>query len=323
MSNYRFGIIGAGNIANHFCNAVKLVEGAQVVAVASSDAARAEAFAARNGIAQHYGSYEEMLSNADIDIVYIATTHNFHMENIRLCLEHGKHVLCEKAMVLTADDAKEAFALAREKGLFLMEAMWTRFLPQYTRAKQWIREGRIGSIQSGNVVIGFRVAQDPESRILNPRLAGGAMYDIGVYAIEPIAYLIGEPIVDVLGCWRPHAVTGVDERASMILRFPGCDATLQCMVSATPKEFVMLTGSEGYIEFPFVTGGHTVRLYDGERRLVEEFHQPWENGFVFEIEEVIRCIAAGKLTSDIMPPEDTIACAKVYDAVLRGESFAQ
>lgn len=323
MSICRFGIIGAGRIANQFCDAVKRVEGAELVAVASTDADRAREFARRNGIPESYGSYTQLLENADINIVYIATTHNFHMENIRLCLEHGKHVLCEKAMVLTAADAEEAFALAREKGLFLMEAMWTRFLPQYVRAKQWIREGRIGAIQSGNVVIGFRVAQNFEDRLLNPALAGGAMYDIGVYAIEPLSYLVGEPVEDVLSCWRPHPVTGVDERASIILRYHSCDATLQCLFSATPKEYVMVNGDRGYIEIPFVTGGHTLRLYDQERRLVEEYHEPWENGFVFELEEVVRCVGAGLTESDVMPGRDTIECAKIYDAVLRGKSFVK
>lgn len=315
MSVCRFGIIGAGNIAGHFCRAVSMVEGAEVVAVASKSAERAANFAARNGVAQSYGSYEQMLSQADINVVYIATTHNYHMENIRLCFAYGKHVLCEKAMVLHEADAREAFALAKEKGLFLMEAMWSRFLPQYQKAKQWLTEGRIGAVQAASVVIGFKGSPDPKGRILNPDLAGGAMYDIGVYAIEPLAYLLGEPVEDVISVWRP-AVTGVDERVTMTLRFPSCDAALQCLVSSPAKEYVILNGSDGVIELPFVSGGHTVRLYDENRRLVEEFHEPWENGFVYEVEEVVRCIAAGKLTSDIMPPEDTIACAAIYDQVL-------
>ena len=318
MEICRFGIIGAGGIAAHFCNAVKSVEGAKVVAVASSSMARAEDFAARNGIGECYGSYEDMLREADINIVYIATTHNFHMDNIRLCVAYGKHILCEKAMVLTAADAREAFRLAEEKGLFLMEAMWSRFLPQYQKAKEWIDTGRIGPIQSANVVIGFRAPQDPQGRLLNPRLAGGAMYDIGVYAIEPLTYLVGEPVTDVMGCWRPHPVTGVDERCAMILRFPGCDATLQCLLNANVRQYVMVYGGKGYVEIPFVNGGHTVRLFDENRRLVEEFHEPWENGFVYELEEVVRCIAAGRTRSDIMPPEATIECAEVYDRILRG-----
>ncbi len=316
MKTCRFGVIGAGTIAAHFCRAVKLVEDAEVVAVASASASRAAAFAEKNGVGASYGSYEEMLLKEDLDAVYIATTHNFHMDNIRLCLGYGKHVLCEKPMVLTAADAEEAFALAKEKNLFLMEAMWSRFLPQYQKAKEWITSGRIGAVQLANVTIGFRCDPDVNGRMLNPDLAGGAMYDIGVYAIEPIQYLIGEPAVDVMGVWRPHPVTGVDERVTMILRFPSCDAALQCMINGNAKEGVVLNGTDGYIEIPFVTGGYHVRLYDSGRNLVEEFYEKWENGFVYEIEETVRCIREGRLTSDVMPPEDTVACAAIYEKIL-------
>lgn len=317
MNICRFGIMGAGGIANHFCNAVKLADGAEVVAVASKSAERARAFAEANGIGCSYGSYREMLAREDINIVYIATTHNFHMELIRMALNAGKHVLCEKAMVLTEADAREAFALAREKGLFLMEAMWSRFLPQYQKAKQWIEEGRIGTLQSANCVIAFRAPQHPEGRLLNPALAGGAMYDIGVYAIEPLTYLIGEPVVDCAGFWRPHPVTGVDERVTAMLRFPSCDAAIQCLFSANAREYYYINGDRGYIEIPFVSGGHTIRLYDENRALCEEFTDCWENGFVYEIQEVIRCVREGKLHSDIMPPEATIECAKIIGKILR------
>lgn len=318
MAVCRFGIIGAGSIANHFCKAVEMLEEAEVVAVASSSEERAKAFAQANQIPQSYGSYEEMLQKADINIVYIATTHNFHMDNIRLCFDYGKHVLCEKAMVLTAADAEEVFRLAGEKNLFCMEAMWSRFLPQYQRAKQWIEEGRIGSIQSANVVVGFKATVDPGHRLISPDLAGGAMYDIGVYAIEPLAYLVGEPIEDCLGVWRKHPVTGVDERATVILQFHSCDAAIQCMFTANPKEYVIINGSEGIIELPFVSGGHDAYLYDVRRNLVEHFRDEWPHSFQFELEEVIRCIREGRITSEIMPPEATIQCARVYDKILRG-----
>lgn len=317
MNICRFGILGAGNIANYFCNGVKLTEGAEVVAVASKDAARARAFAQRNAIPDAYGSYDELLRREDIDAVYIATTHNFHLELIRLALNAGKHVLCEKAMVLTEADAREAFALAKEKGKFLMEAMWSRFLPQYQMARQWIKDGRIGAVQSAACSIGFRANQDPEGRILNPSLAGGALYDIGVYAIEPLTYLLGEPAEDVLSVWRPHAVTGVDERVTAILRFPSCDAVIQATVSASPKEYYYITGDKGFVEIPFVTFGDTVRLFDENRNLVEEVVEHWENGFVYEIREVMQCIREGRLSSEIMPPEATIECAQLYDKILR------
>ena len=318
MSICRFGIIGAGSIAAHFCKGVKLVEGAEVVAVASSSEERAKAFAQANGVPQAYGSYEEMLRSADINVVYIATTHNFHMDNIRLCFEYGKHVLCEKAMVLTAADAREVFRMAKEKGLFCMEAMWTRFLPQYQKAKQWIEEGRIGKIQAATSVVGFKAQVPASHRLVAPELAGGAMYDIGVYAIEPLAYLVGEQIEDAVGVWRKYPETGVDERATVILRFDSCDAMLQCMFTANPKEYTIINGSDGYIELPFSSGGHDAMLYDVKRNLVEHYRNEWPHGFVFEIEEVVRCIRDGRITSDIMPPEDTIACAEVFDKVLRG-----
>ena len=318
MSICRFGIIGAGSIAAHFCKGVKLVEGAEVVAVASSSKERAKAFAQANGVPQAYGSYEEMLRSADINVVYIATTHNFHMDNIRLCFEYGKHVLCEKAMVLTAADAREVFRMAKEKGLFCMEAMWTRFLPQYQKAKQWIEEGRIGKVQAATSVVGFKGQVPATHRLVAPELAGGAMYDIGVYAIEPLAYLVGEQIEDAVGVWRKYPETGVDERATVILRFASCDAMIQCMFTANPKEYTIINGSDGYIELPFSSGGHDAMLYDVKRNLVEHYRNEWTHGFVFEIEEVVRCIRDGRITSDIMPPEDTIACAEVFDKVLRG-----
>jgi predicted dehydrogenase len=221
-------------------------------------------------------------------------------------------------MVLTAADAEEVFRLAGEKNLFCMEAMWSRFLPQYQRAKQWIEEGRIGSIQSANVVVGFKATVDPGHRLINPDLAGGAMYDIGVYAIEPLAYLVGEPIEDCLGVWRKHPVTGVDERATVILQFHSCDAAIQCMFTANPKEYVIINGTEGIIELPFVSGGHDAYLYDVRRNLVEHFRDEWPHSFQFELEEVIRCIREGRITSEIMPPEATIQCARVYDKILRG-----
>ena len=316
MNSFRFGILGAGNIANYFCNGVKQTEGAQVAAVASKSLERARAFAHKNGIPDAYGSYDELLAREDIDAVYIATTHNFHMELIRLALNAGKPVLCEKAMVLTEAHAREAFALAKEKGLFLMEAMWSRFLPQYRKARQWIEEGRIGSIQSAACSIGFRANQDPNGRILNPKLAGGALYDIGVYAIEPLTYLIGEPVEDVMGLWRPHKVTGVDETVTLILRFPSCDAAIQATIAANPREYYYITRDKGFIELPFVTFGDRVRLYDENRNLVEEVVEPWENGFVYEIREVMRCVREGRLYSETMPPEATIECARIYDKIL-------
>lgn len=193
----QFGIMGAGNIARKFADAVRQVEGAQVAAVASKSLERAQAFAQEQHIPAGYGGYQEMLQRPDIDAVYIATTNNFHYENILQCLEHGKHVLCEKSMVLHTRQAEEVFALAREKGLFLMECMWVRFLPKIQKVKEWVETGRIGRLKCAQGNLGFYAGKDLTTRAYNPALGGGSMYDLGVYLIEVLGYFATEPLAQV------------------------------------------------------------------------------------------------------------------------------
>ena len=318
MSKLRFGIMGAGGIAGHFVRATRLADTAEVVAVASKSIERAEKFAKENNIAS-FCTYDELLARDDVDAVYVATTHNFHYENIKACLENGKHVLCEKAMVLTEKDATELFALAESKGLFLMEAMWTRFLPSMQKAKKWITDGKIGNIQNISGVIGFKGKDDINGRLLNPDLAGGALYDIGVYVIEIASFLAGEKIVDVCGKVRRDKRTGVDSNVSFLVEFETFDACLQCMITANPKEYMIINGDKGYIEIPRSHVGNECFLYDNERKLKKHFKEEFVggNGFVYEIEEVAKCIRKGKIQSDTMPAEATIECARVFEKLLK------
>ena len=318
MSKLRFGIMGAGGIAGHFVRATKLADTAEVVAVASKSIERAEKFAKENNIAS-FCTYDKLLARNDIDAVYVATTHNFHYENIKACLENNKHVLCEKAMVLTEKDAAELFALAESKGLFLMEAMWTRFLPSMQKAKKWITDGKIGKIQNISGVIGFKGKDDINGRLLNPDLAGGALYDIGVYVIEVASFLAGEKIVDVCGKVRRDERTGVDTNVSFVVEFESFDACLQCMITANPKEYMIINGDKGYIEIPRSHVSNECFLYDNERNLIKHFKEEFVggNGFVYEIEEVAKCIRNKKTQSDTMPAESTIECARVFDKLLK------
>ena len=317
MSELRFGIMGAGRIAGHFVRATKFVDSIKVVAVASKSIERAENFAEENGVAS-FCTYDELLARDDIDAVYVATTHNFHYENIKACLENGKHVLCEKAMVLTEKDATELCDLAESKGLFLMEAMWTRFLPSMQTAKKWITDGRIGKIQSISGVIGFKGDTAPESRLLNPALAGGALYDIGVYVIEIASFLAGEKIVDICGKVRRDPRTGVGSNVSFILEFETFDACLQCLITANPKEYMIINGDKGYIEIPRSHVSNECFLFDDKKNPVEHFKEEFrgDNGFVYELEETAECIRNGKTESEIMPHSATIECAGVYDKLL-------
>lgn len=310
----KFGIIGAGQIAVKFCEAVKLVEGAEVLGVASRTPGKAEEFAKEQQLPASYDSYEEMLANPDIDVVYIATTHNFHYENAMQCIAYKKAILCEKCFVLTKKQAEEVFAAAKEAEVFVMEAMWSRFLPAIQKAKEWIRSGQIGEIQLANCLIGFKASSDPKNRILNPELAGGAVYDIGVYAIELMTYLIDEPIKEVQ-TMTTYAATGVDKLDNITVRFENCLANLQCMVSANCPNGLYIYGSEGYIHIPDMHFGEGCHLYL-EQGEAEHFSKPHINGFEHQIEEVVNCIKEGKLESEIMPHKDTILCAEIFDKCL-------
>lgn len=321
METFRFGIMGAGRIAEKFCDAVRRIDGVKVAAVASKSAERAQTFAARNGIASWHADYGEMLAREDIDAVYIATTHNFHYENILECLEYGKPVLCEKCMVLTKRQAEEVFARAREKKLFVMEAMWSRFLPTIRKARQWIEEGRIGRVTMANACLGWVAPQDTENRMFNPDLAGGALYDMGVYCIEIMSGLIGGGVRKVRSD-IVFAETGVDKSDCITLEFDDCLASLQISIAAQIEECAYLYGTRGYIRIPAFHKGRGCFLYGPDGNLVEKFDDPTENGFVYEAEEVVRCVRAGRLESDVMPAEDTIRCAEIFDLCLAKDAAA-
>ncbi len=309
---FRFGIMGAGNIAVQFCDAVRHVQGAQVAAVACKDPARAAAFVEKNGI-QETCSYEALVRRSDIDAVYIATTHNFHYENLKLCLSHGKHVLCEKSMVESSARAREICALAEKNRLFLMEALWSRFLPHINRAKAWIEEGKIGTPQMGYMDIGFRAAPDMENRINNPSLGGGAALDLSVYPISIMSYLLGDRI-DAFQAMASHLDNGVDKVNNIAMRIGGCIVNAQAITTAKLPEAAYIYGTEGYIKIPEAHRSDECTLFrEGEAPLT--FKAPYENGFVGEIEETIRCVRAGKLESSVMPHASTIRCAEIFDQI--------
>ncbi len=320
MKQFQFGILGAGSIAHKFCDAVGKVDGACVAAVASKEQKRAWRFAKRHQIEDFYDNYEQLLAREDLDAIYIATTHNFHYENIMRCLEHDKPVLCEKSMVPTAAQAQEIFGLAREKNLFVMEAMWSRFLPHINQARQWIKEGRIGSLETAGCTIGFSASRDPSHRINDPALGGGAAYDIGVYAIELMTYLIDEPILEVHSMLA-HSETGVDKTDHITLRFPSCIASLQATTAATVREELCIYGSEGFIRIPRAHCSHSCTLYNKRGIPVKRFHKNYGNGFVFEVRDTMRCIRAGKFESETVPHSATLQCAEVFDRCFDGWNY--
>lgn len=313
---FKFGIIGAGNIANRFCNAVTMVDNASVVGVASKSLERAKEFAQKNEIDSYYDSYETLVQRADIDAIYIATTHNFHYENCMLALANGKHVICEKALTLSKSQAEEIFDFAKSKNLFCMEAMWSRFAPALVQTKEWVASGKIGKVEMSNFLVGFKCDDDPLGRMRNPDLAGGAIFDIGVYAIEITTYLINQQLKNIQSVIT-YTEQGVDKVDNITLTFDNCVSNLQCIITCNVSSELNIYGEKGRIHIENPLFAEKVTMYDAKGDVCEEYFSKTYNGFEHQIKEVISCVAAGKLESDIMPHKDTIQCAEIFDICLK------
>lgn len=316
---FRFAIMGAGSIANKFCEAVDLLGNCTICAIASRSMERAVAFAEKHHIPGRYESYEQMLAAEKPDAVYIAATTNAHYELSLLCVQHGIPVLCEKAMFENSAQAREVFGLARENNVFAMEAMWSRFLPPINQAKQWIEQGRIGNPICGNASIGFKAPEDMGNRYFDPALGGGASYDITVYCYEIMTWLINRPVI-VEKASAVYAETGVDVTDYVLLRFPGT-AGVPDMLAACESTFLAgieekleIFGSEGKLVIPKPHYTSEAYLYDLNGNLAEHFvDSETQNGFVYEVQEVVDCICAGKVESEVVPHSLTISCAEIFD----------
>lgn len=317
---FRFAIMGAGHIANKFCDAVRRIDGAEVVAVASKTG-RAKEFAEKNGIPEYFGDYSEMLEKVKPDCVYVAATSNAHYELSKLCIEAGVPVLCEKAMFLNSADAREVFALAEEKGVFAMEAMWSRFLPAVVKAREWIHSGRIGEPIYATSAIGFKAEENPNNRYYSKALGGGAAFDLTVYDYEILTFLIDRP-ASVVSAHAVKTSDGVDLTDHILLNFKkdGCrDCLTVCESTLLAKldEKIVIFGSEGKLELPRPHFATDCYLYNANFELIDSFKDAvTENGFVYETEEVIRCVKAGKTQSETIPHRLTIDCAGMFDELL-------
>lgn len=313
----RFGIIGAGEIARKFVDAVERVPGGEVVAVASKSAERARMWAKEQGVETFYGDYGSLLANSQVDAVYIATTTNAHYENILECLQAGKHVLCEKPLVRSFQEAEKVCGLAGEKQRFLMEAMWTRFLPKTLKVKEWIAEGRIGKVKLMQATIGWKAHPVYNKRLFEPELGGGSLYDLGIYPLEILPYLVDEKVQDIQ-FFKENYPTGVDDVVSLNVRMQSCFAGMQCSFTTKLPEDAYIYGEKGYIRIPKMHYGNQAFLYNDADEMEDSFTGGNENGFVYEVEEVIRCIGNGQIQSEVCPHQMTLDAAGWIDRVLQG-----
>jgi predicted dehydrogenase len=314
VDSIRWGILGPGGIANSFAAGLKLAPGARIAAIASRSPERADAFADRFGVPQRYVGYEALVRDPDIDIVYVSTPHPFHHSCVRLCIEHGKPVVCEKPFAVNASLARPVIALARERGVFLMEGMWTRYFPLMSRMRALVAGGAIGEVQLVQADFGFRCGWNPESRLLAPNLAGGALLDVGVYVISFASMLLGTP--DRITGVAHVGETGVDEVAAITLGYPGGGvALLSCAVRANTPQEAMVVGTEGRIRIdaPFWQPSVMTVTRDGKDERIE---LPFgENGFRHEAEAAMAYLRAGKTESDILGLDETLSIAETMDTL--------
>lgn len=311
---FRWAIMGAGGIAEKFCDAVNRLENAEVAAVASKTMERAKGFVEKNHIECAFDNYEQMLKEVKPDGVYIATTPNSHYELTMLCLDYKTPVLCEKAMFLSSQQACSVFDRSKELGVFVMEGMWSRFLPHNQMAKKWLAEGMIGDIELAEISIGFAAEKNPENRFYNPVLGGGAAFDITVYCFELMTYFIEEKILEIKAdvTW---ADTGVDKTEQIAIRFENCMANLHASIAANLEDHAVIYGTKGKIVIPLVHYGTQCCLYQNHAEPVH-FEDDTENGFVFEIQEAMECIGKGEIESSIAPHKMTIQCSELFDLIM-------
>jgi dihydrodiol dehydrogenase / D-xylose 1-dehydrogenase (NADP) len=310
-----WGILGTGKIAVKFADDLGHVPGAALTAVGSRRGETADAFGLRFRIPHRHASYEALVNDPDVDVVYISTPHSLHAENARLALEAGKAVLCEKAFTLNARQAADLIALARQRRLFLMEAMWMRFLPGIVQARQIVAEKTLGDLRLLTADFGLQFAFDPAGRLYAPELGGGALLDLGVYPVSLSSMVFGRPasIVSLATMGR----TGVDDQSGIVFRYPqGEIACLHTAMGASTPTEAVLTGTQGRLRLhaPFYqTDELTLSLSGRKERSFQ--HRRTGNGLHYEALEVMGCMRQGRLESDVMPLDESLAIMETLDSI--------
>ena len=308
MNKTRWGIIGTGSIASKFAAGLRDAEDAELVAVGSRSEQTASAFAREHGAAHAHASYSELAEDPEVDAIYIATPHVLHRENALTCIAGGKAVLCEKPFAMNARESEEMVAAARSRGTFLCEAMWTRFLPGTRRVRELISSGAIGEPRQLECDFGFRTELDPEGRLFNPALGGGALLDVGIYCVAYARMVFGCPPAEMHS--SAHiGETGVDEQSAYLFRYES--GALARMSSATRTQTAhraTISGTEGSIEIPGFWHAQEL-IVNGEL----ERHPHKGNGYTHEAIAVGEALAAGEVECAEIPLDETLEIARTLD----------
>jgi predicted dehydrogenase len=311
----KWGILGTGKIAKRFMQAAFYVPDAQVVAVGSREQHTADQFGAQFGVPQRYGSYDALIGDPKVEIVYVATPHTLHAENTLAALQASKHVLCEKPFTINAQQAETVIQAARASGKFVMDGMWTRCFPVVREIVRRIQAGELGEIRYLQADFGFRPEFNPASRLFAPELGGGALLDVGVYPVALAFLVLGAPKQIV-----SHATlgaTGVDELCSMLFRYDnGAQAVLSASLQVEMPKQANICGSQARIHLPAPWWKPSEAYLIRNNGATEHLLYPYEgDGLQFEIRHVHDCLRQGLTESPWMPLDETLAIMRVLDTL--------
>lgn len=318
-----WGIMATGKIAHTFAKAVNYVPDAKLYACASRTEEKAGEFASLYGTEKFYGSYEQLAADPNVDIIYVASPMSCHYENVKLCFEHGKNVLCEKSITLNISQLEELISIAREKNLFFMEAMWMKCLPAFLKAREWFEAGKIGEIKAIRADFSNPVEFDPGDRLFRPELGGGALLDLGVYPITLITAFLGFEPTEIKSSANIGGL-GVDMDEAVIMQYKNAYASFVAGFDIENENRAVIVGNKGRIAFdPWFFCSDTVRLYDENGKLVEESVTPHLcNGYEYEIMEAQKCMAEGIPESRLNPLSDTRAIMQIMDSLRKSWNFS-
>lgn len=315
MSKVRFGILGPGKIAARFAHDLLLVEGAVLHAVASRDEQRAKDFAAKYKASTYYNDYQELLKDPIVDIVYVATPHVFHFPNTMMALNHGKAVICEKPLGINSREVQEMISLAKQKRLFLMEALWTRFLPATERLLALLSQGIIGEMEFLRADFGFLADNDPQNRIFNNALGGGSLMDIGIYPVYLSLLILGVP--ENIKATASFTTTNVDSFCGLLFEYAnGKKAILESTTIANTPTEAIIYGKKGSIKLHknfHHSRKITIDLYDSKAETIDVDYKGL--GLVHEINEVIHCLQNQKIESLKMSHSMSIDLINTLDRI--------
>lgn len=314
FGSFNVGIMGSGNIAGIMAGTINKMKNVRVYAVASRQQVHADVFAGKYGCKKAYGSYADLVADKKVDLIYVATPHSEHYENVKMCLEAGKPVLCEKAFSLNAAQAEELVRIAAEHKVFLAEAMWTRYMPMLTTIREVIGSGIIGEPKTLTANLGYVISS--KERLTNLALGGGALLDVGVYTINFALMIFGHNISKIASCCT-FTETGVDEQNAICLQYyDGKTANLNSsMVSLSDRQGIIY-GTKGFAVVENINNFESISVYDRQYKKVASYKCPKQiSGYEYEVAACIEAIKCGQIECAQMPHSETLRVMRIMDEI--------